>query len=191
MTQRKKSLTPLPSALASFAAEVKDGDLRTAMGLDNFMMQVGIVMRLPSRKEGDEEASSEGASAKAKARPNTRWWLPAAAALAALVGAWQLVPRSAPSGDAPEEVVGTWRAIAPGYAGRSVTIQRRSLEITVGDTLRMAYPIERVTGTHDREGSRYVIHYRTSDGLVAFPLIARGAVIELPNPKGAQWTREK
>ncbi|MFN8580600.1 MAG: hypothetical protein U0163_06425 [Gemmatimonadaceae bacterium] len=172
---------------ATGSTSIKDGDLRTPLPLDEFMLQLGTVMRLPPKPV---ETTPE--TPATTTRRGTRLWLPAAAtAVALVVAATQLRP-SAPA-PVPQEIVGTWETSDPRYAGRQLVLTSESVIEATGNGV-LSQP-ERVSAVQAaRRGDTLAVTItHEADGAVASLSLAHIAGFDehiiLRNPAGVSWYR--
>lgn len=170
------------------ATSVKDGDLRNAMLVHDFMMQLGTVMRLPSKPRAPTPLVTDAI----KSPPRTRWSIPVlAAGIALAAGAWRLKP--APRAELPRDVVGTWQTSDSRYAGRQLVLTDETIFQTDAGG---------ATGTPDRITSLSVdargdtmsvaIQHESEGQVATLHLVyvkSPEEYITLRNPAGVLWRR--
>ncbi|MEO8029834.1 MAG: hypothetical protein ABI765_03230 [Gemmatimonadota bacterium] len=104
-------------------------------------------------------------------------------------------PRLADSADLPDEMLGTWRTPAAGYANRGFTITRNSLTLHAGQggSVVTTHRIIRVDVDHHGDEAVYTIKYESEDGsadLAVRYLPGRPATARLLHPVELVWTRD-
>ncbi|MGQ0649354.1 MAG: hypothetical protein ACT4P7_17515 [Gemmatimonadaceae bacterium] len=189
-----RSGTPLASSVireahtSPAAPTVKDGDLSVPMELNEFMTQLGVVMRLPTRSV----ATIPEPAAVTSSRRRTRPLLPIAAAVTVLVyAAMQLRP--APSAIVPPEITGTWETTDPRYAGRHLVLSDRGVLHVVGSAPNGDVELVRAVATRRVfDTLAVVLTYGSStppgELAMAYVRQPREQLI-LRNPSGVAWSR--
>jgi hypothetical protein len=113
---------------------VKDGDLANPMELDEFLMQVGILLRLPAKTTERPIAAAKAAVRVVRRnRKLLSRLLPVTAA--ALVSTYAAVNVKLPSSQTPtvpDELVGVWTTTDARYAGRRMTFDAKTFVLTRG-----------------------------------------------------------
>lgn len=183
-----RSVTGDQRAQPGLTTTVKDGDLRTAMPVHDFMLQLGAVMRLPSKPRAPTPLVTD----VVKAPRRTRWWLPALAVAVALgTGARQLIP--APRAEVPAAVVGTWQTSDPRYAGRQLVLAANTIVET--DQHGVLGTPERVTALSLSERGdtmTMAIQHQAEGEVATLNLVyvrSPDEYLTLRNPAGVNWRR--
>ncbi|MFN8571055.1 MAG: hypothetical protein U0132_03290 [Gemmatimonadaceae bacterium] len=177
--------TPTPPATT-----IKDGDLRTPLALDDFMMQLGLVMRLPPKPS---EVQADVAAPVATVRKSgTRLWVPAAATALALAVVGAKLRPPAPV-VVPHEILGVWETPDARYAGRQIVFTDHSVvQQTANGVIG---PPERIAGiatTQRGETLSVTLRHESEGAMASLSLAHVSEPVEhlvLRNPVGVPWYR--
>jgi hypothetical protein len=170
-------------------ATVKDGDLKTPMPLNTFLMQLGLELELPARP-AEAPAVAEEATAGGEIR--SRLWIPlVAVAVISVFGLARLAPP--PPVTLPPEILGTWTTSARGYAGSRLILGSNTVQLmrdtgAISPSLRVRRAVVRRT-----QDSLAVVLLHDADGGTAELTLAWASGLResltLKNPVGVTWHR--
>jgi hypothetical protein len=170
---------------------LKDGDLANPVPLNDFMSELGTIMRLP-KKEGPVAAPVAVAAAPARHGWSARTMvLPAIAVLLAAGVAWGRVAGTPALTDLPRELQGEWKTSHPKYRDRqlSFTADRVGLALQEGRAPQL-YPISALTMRTRADTTVLSITYVEEGAPVDFRVsLVRGArpMLWLSNPPDVVW----
>jgi hypothetical protein len=89
------------------------------MQVDDFMSQLGLVLRLPAKPK--TPALPPAQTATKHRVPRTRLWIPAVAVMSSLLFAASQL-RFVPHVALPQKIVGSWQTSDPRYTGRQLVL---------------------------------------------------------------------
>jgi hypothetical protein len=168
---------------------LKDGNLASAMPLEEFLKDLGVMMHLPRRKP----LAQRVVAAIKVVEKRTRKVYPVIALATVAAAAYTKVPRPEPT-DVPAGLVGTWHTTQAGYVDRAIRIDDRYVTIELGD--KAAPERGRILAVHSSgtgDTLRYVIKYDREGVPIELPLVYvrwPEQTLELKNPAGALWRRD-
>jgi hypothetical protein len=166
---------------------VTDGDLRDAMELDEFLTQLGVVLRLPPRRP-------TGSSLPVIVTLKPRSWgisvLAVCALFLAVIGALRLLPpRTDPL---PDALIGVWETWEPEYAGRRFEIKPTSLVLQTGEGIaaHRVFSIDNVRRGSGANTTWYTITYDDDGTPQTFVVSAQeGGAVRVKNQRDIVWRK--
>lgn len=176
---------------------VKDGDLREPMNLGDFLMALGIVLRLP----GKERASTAGEIIEAIPAQKRHGSRLASIVLAAIV--LILVAVALPSlfpdrsDRIPPRLIGSWQTLTPRFAQRGFEVRDNDLRVRRGpnETDVAVLAIRRVRVTQRGADTDVQIEYMEDGAPQSFDLTMHdtpgGPMLELKNQPDVVWRRAR
>jgi hypothetical protein len=190
MSRKPSPSIPIDVPTSSRPVNLKDGDLVTAVPLDDFMHEVAIVLRLPKRQVTRPVAVVQPS-------PTARRWTlravalsVAVATLAAAVGISRFGPTPKPE-PLPVELRGEWRTQHPSYRERvlSFTADRVGLSMAEAEVPSL-HPVTALTTRVVFDTTIVALTYEDDGGPVDFRVsLVRGSApqLRLSNPPGVVW----
>lgn len=175
---------------------VKDGDLREPMHLGDFLMGLGIVLRLPGKKQATTAAEIVAAIPQRQQRSHV---VAISLSLVVILGAAVIIPPMFPSrGDPlPPRLMGSWKTQSPKFAERGFEIRGEELRMQRGpsETDVAVLGIHRVRVTPHGDDTAVEIEY-VEDGVrqsldLTMHDFAGATVLELRNQPTVIWRRAR
>lgn len=175
---------------------VKDGDLREPMHLGDFLMGLGIVLRLPGKKQATTTAEIVAAIPQRRRRSHL---VAVALTLVVILGAVVIITPMFPSRSdpLPPTLMGSWQTQSPKFAERGFEIRGKELRMQRGpsETDVAVLGIHRVRVTPHGDDTAVEIEY-VEDGVrqsldLTMHDFAGATVLELRNQPTVIWRRAR
>jgi hypothetical protein len=149
-----------------FGGSLKDGELINPMELGDFMMQLGMLFRLPVRVKEPEPGDQPGTSAKRRSRRSLliRMSPILAAVLVSTYAAFNVTLPSAQTATVPEELIGVWITSDAKYAGRHLALTDKTVVIGKGDAGESGHTVKTVDQRAKGDTTIYTIIYQDEGG---------------------------
>ncbi|MFZ5622794.1 MAG: hypothetical protein ACOY71_00005 [Gemmatimonadota bacterium] len=191
---------------------VADGNLLEPMDLHEFLVGLGLVFRLATKRKkapappaGGTATAGEAAKADRvdalRAERSRKVLIYSLAVISLVAGAFALWPSGDGSKDAaalPAEVQGRWTTTNPKYKDRAFALSASALTLQMGPRLTdaVSHPILKVTFEPHPDGTVYHVQYETVKGQEPITMSFRytgGAspVIRLINQPNVEWVKAR
>ncbi len=175
---------------------VKDGDLREPMHLGDFLMGLGIVLRLPGKKRAITAADIVADIPQNEQRSRL---VAVVLSLIVVIGLAATIPPLFPSRNdpLPPTLLGSWQTQTPKFAERGFEIRDKELRIKRGpaETDVAVLKIQRVRVTPRGADTAVEIEYMEDGARQSFDLTIHafpaGAMLELRNQPEVVWRRTR